>query len=81
MSGNKTLYTTAKCRSMTEYTEFVNELLNRVEKFSVEGYFVIYPKHNVITGIEMKILAENKYEIVSAHIHDNKLRIFLYKGD
>ena len=72
MFGNKTLYTTVKCRSMTTKEEFV-EMWNNNNKEVKEIYFST--KSNIASGIiatsyEFKELGDNIYV---------KLELFQYQ--
>ena len=64
-----------------EFEEFEKELLSKLEPSPQKGFWILYPKYNVISLTELKILKARGYEWVSTCIFMNKLRVNFYKGE
>ena len=87
MSGNKTLYTTEKCRSMTTQEEFVEtneygsgfvkDTTERLMSSVLDGYSDLYPKEendNIITSTEINAVESAGYVFISVSL-DSKGKV------
>ena len=89
MSGNKRLYTTMRCSIMTTEIEIQRikrsnqtlekQLLKRLKPSVMEGYWDLYPKKDVLTGIELDIIKRYGYELNSISVYEGRVRAIFYK--
>ena len=55
------------------------QLLKRLKSSVVEGFWDLYPKKDVLTGIELDIIKRYGYELNSISVYDGKVRAIFYK--
>ena len=61
---------------------FEKQLLKRLKQSVVEGYWDLYPKKDVLTGIELDTIKRYGFELNSISVYEGKVRaIFYKKGD
>ena len=77
MSGNKRLYTTVKCRSMTTKEEFV-EMWNKTELKIKE---VMIGNDSGILATSYEFMTDNSYESFIKILLDNHFVGIVYLGD
>ena len=85
MSGNKRLYTTMKCRSMTTKEEMISnkeygkQLEDRLVT-RIKGYYKLYAdKTGLISATEITTLRRKGYKLNTVGIDDGKVYALFFK--
>ena len=82
MSGNKTLYTTVKCRSMTTKSEFEREIEKRLKHNDLNYYRLMPDDTGFIVNEEIEVLKRIGYDFIGVgKTNDSLYAVFHKRSD